>query len=254
MLDRRYDHGTGSMSFQGDADFRLAPHHDAAAYAEAYARTGRIHIPNLFSEADARRLFDALAFRTPWRLMLIHDGPVELTQEQWAAMPEEQRKKIDAEVMAAGKVRFEGRFLSYRFCPDGELYTGNIPELVALGRFLNGPDFLDFVRTITASPQIDFADAQATLYRPGDFLHTHDDIYEQKKRVAAYVLNITPNWKAEWGGLLAFLDKAGHVAEAWTPTWNALNLLRVPQPHFVSSVADFGNDGRYSVTGWLRRR
>jgi len=236
------------------ADFTLAPHHDAARYAEIYARKGRVHIPDLFSEADALRLFDALAFRTSWRLMLIHDGPTELTKEQWAAMPEEQRRRIDAEVIAAGKQRFEGRFLSYRFSDHGEIYAGDPPELAALSRFLNGRAFIDFVRAVTGAAEIQFADAQATLYRPGDFLHVHDDIFEQKKRHAAYVLNITPNWKPEFGGLLAFLDENGHIDEAFTPTWNALNLLRVPQRHFVSSVAAFGNEGRYSVTGWLRRR
>jgi Rps23 Pro-64 3,4-dihydroxylase Tpa1-like proline 4-hydroxylase len=236
------------------ADFALAPHHEAAHYAALYARKGRVHIPNLFAEADARRLFDALAFRTPWRLMLIHDGAIEMTQQQWGAMPEEQRKRIDAEVIAAGKVRFEGRFLSYRFSDEGEIYAGDPPELAALSRFLNGEAFIRFVRQVTGADEIAFADAQATLYRPGDFLHPHDDIFDIKKRHAAYVLNMTPNWKPEFGGLLAFVDSNGHIDEAFAPTWNALNLLRVPQRHFVSSVAAFGNEGRYSITGWLRRR
>ena len=242
------------MNSPAGADFTLAPHHDAQRYAAQFLRTGRVHIPSLFSETDARRLFDALAFRTPWRLMLIHDGPMEFTKEQWSAMPEEQRKRLDADVMSAGKLRFEGRFLSLRFCPDGQIDAGGVPELEALGRFLNGETFLSFVRTVTGSPQIDFADAQATLYRPGDFLHTHNDLFEQKKRVAAYVLNITPFWKPEWGGLLAFLDEAGHISEGWSPAWNALNILRVPQRHLVTWVAPFGTEGRYSVTGWLRRR
>jgi SM-20-related protein len=233
---------------------QLGPHHDIDGYAARFARDGHVHIPGVLREEDARLLYEGLAFRTPWRLMLIHDGPTELTQEQWAAMPREQREKIDAEIMAAGRERFEGRFLAFRFSDDGELYDGAPGELAALSRFLNGEEFLAFTRAVTAKAQIELADAQATLYRPGDFLHIHDDIFAEKKRLAAYVLNLTPRWKPEWGGLLGYVDSDDHVKRAYTPSWNALNILSVPQRHFVSMVAPFGSEGRYSVTGWLRRQ
>jgi hypothetical protein len=237
-----------------DIAIRLAPHHDARAYAEVFRKFGRLHIPNLLVDTDARRIFDALTTRTPWRLMLIHDGPKEITQEVWAATPPEQRAKIEAEVMEAAKVRFEGRFCALRFSDDGEIYQGDPPELVALSRFLNTDPFMSFVRTITGAADIALADAQATLYRPGDFLHRHNDVFAGKNRVAAYVYNLTPRWMAEWGGVLTFLDQDGHVAEGYSPVWNALNILKVPQVHYVSCVAPFAPEGRYSVTGWLRRR
>jgi Rps23 Pro-64 3,4-dihydroxylase Tpa1-like proline 4-hydroxylase len=237
-----------------DSEIRIAPQHDPRAYAEIFRKFGRLHIPHFLRESDARRLFEALAQRTPWRLMLIHDGPKEITQETWAATAPEERQRIEAEVLEAAKVRFEGRYCALRFSDDGEIYGGDSPELVALSSFLNSPPFLNFVRTLTGAADIALADAQATLYRPGDFLHRHNDIYAGKNRVAAYVLNLTPRWQAEWGGLLAFLDNDGHVAEAYTPVWNALNILRVPQVHYVSHVAPFATEGRYSVTGWLRRR
>jgi len=46
----------------------------------------------------------------------------------------------------------------------------------------------------------------------------------------------------------------GHVDEAYVPAWNALNLLKVPQDHFVSQVASFVDVGRFAVTGWVRHR
>ncbi len=33
-----------------------------------------------------------------------------------------------------------------------------------------------------------------------------------------------------------------------------MNFLKVPQPHFVSSVAGFVTATRLSVSGWVRRR
>ena len=66
--------------------------------------------------------------------------------------------------------------------------------------------------------------------------------------------NLTPVWCAEWGGLLNFLGRDGNVAEAFTPAWNALNFLKVPQEHFVGAVAGFVAEQRLSFSGWVRRR
>ena len=69
--------------------------------------------------------------------------------------------------------------------------------------FLNSEPFLAFARAVTGVSEIAFADAQATLYRSGDFLSVHDDNVAGKKRYAAYVFNFTPNLALRNGG--AFL-------------------------------------------------
>ena len=125
----------------------------------------------------------------------------------------------------------------------------------ALGRLfstLNSEAFLALMRELTGDPRIAYLDAQATRYRPGHFLTSHDDDVAGKNRLFAYVINLTPNWCVDWGGLLMFVDEDGHVAEAYTPRWNALNIMRVPQSHAVSVVAPFAAGARYSVTGWMR--
>ena len=54
------------------------------------------------------------------------------------------------------------------------------------------------------------------------------------------------------GGLLLFDGEDGHIERGFTPSFNALNLFTVPQPHSVSRVAPFAANRRYSITGWLR--
>jgi Rps23 Pro-64 3,4-dihydroxylase Tpa1-like proline 4-hydroxylase len=71
-------------------------------------------------------------------------------------------------------------------------------------------------------------------------------------RRAAYVLNLTPEWRPDWGGLLQFYDAMGNVSRAFTPGFNVLNIFRVPQPHSVSWVTPLAAAPRYAVTGWLR--
>ena len=110
----------------------------------------------------------------------------------------------------------------------------------------------DFLRTITGSAEIEYADAQATAYAPGDFLTVHDDAVEGKFRRAAYVFGLTPVWRLEWGGLLLFHGSDGHVDCGWVPTFNTLNLFKVPQLHSVSEVTQAAAYRRYAITGWLR--
>lgn len=239
-------------------DIALAPHHDLAAYAARYAATGRVHVPRLLREEDARRLHDALAQRTPWELVIIHNGPRQMTLGQWDAIPAPQKAAMEASFAEGARVpgRFQARFLTAHLSMDGEAFTGPVPELASLSRFLNGEAFLNFSRAITGDAAIRLVDAHASCYRAGDFLHRHHDHIDDSRteRVAAYVLNLTPVWSAEWGGLLNFLGSDGHVSEAFTPAWNAINFLKVPQGHFVSAVAGYVTAPRLAVTGWVRRR
>ncbi|MNN76656.1 hypothetical protein D3C81_1930560 [compost metagenome] len=93
-----------------------------------------------------------------------------------------------------------------------------------------------------------------TRYLPGHFLNRHSDANPKTERLYAYVLNLSPGWRAEWGGLLQFLDEGGDITETFVPSFGALNVFAVPQMHAVSTVAPFAGGPRYSVTGWWRAK
>ncbi|HEV2083028.1 MAG TPA: 2OG-Fe(II) oxygenase family protein [Brevundimonas sp.] len=126
------------------------------------------------------------------------------------------------------------------------------PPLDGLHALFNAPEWLDWARSLTGDDRIAYVDAQATRYLPGHFLNGHDDRHEDAGRLYAYVLNLTPRWRVEWGGLLAFLDDWVRVSETFVPAFGTLNVFRVPQPHLVTQVADFAPDPRLAVTGWWR--
>ena len=88
-------------------------------------------------------------------------------------------------------------------------------------------------------------------------LTAHSDDIEGKNRLFAYVLNFTPTWKPDWGGLLAFIDGDGHISEAYTPAFNALNIFKVPQMHTVTQVAGYAGAERavdHRLVCWRRSR
>src|ERR1700688_4214778 len=45
-------------------------------------------------------------------------------------------------------------------------------------------------------------------------------------KLMRYVLNITPNWRSDWGEAPYFFDRVDHIKEGYLPTFNALNLFR----------------------------
>lgn len=218
----------------------------------ALARSGRIHIPDFLDEPAAGAIHAAMQ-AVDWRLAVNGEaGSYDLSAANIAALDPGQQQRLVAAIHGQARSGFQFMFDSFRVSDlyeSGALAEGALADLFSA---LNSEPYLALMRELTGDPRIAYLDAQATRYRPGHFLTTHDDDVAGKNRLFAYVINLTPNWRVDWGGLLMFVDQDGHVAEAYTPRWNALNIMRVPQPHAVSVVAPFAAGARYSITGWMR--
>lgn len=233
---------------------RFAAGIDAARLAPMFAAGGRLHIPRIFQGADAARIGQALVEEVPWhRSVNVRGKAYDLAFDQIEAMPAERRAEFEAAVLEGGRTGFQYQFDAWRLSDMMEAnLRGTVPVLEALYDFLNGEAFLGFVRALTGEPACAYVDAQATRYMPGHFLTAHDDDVAGKHRLFAYVLNFTPAWRTDWGGLLLFHDADGNTAEGYSPAFNALNIFRVPQLHSVSTVAAYAGAPRLSVTGWIR--
>ncbi|HEX8570294.1 MAG TPA: 2OG-Fe(II) oxygenase family protein [Caulobacteraceae bacterium] len=221
--------------------------------AAAFARHGRMHVPGFLPPPEALRVGEALAREARWR-RAVNQGEKtwDLPLDQLAALSPEDQAKLDAAAHTGAAQGFQFLFDTYRLSDEVDAGRGARDALEEAYRFLNGEVFLSFVRALTGDTRPAFCDAQATRYLPGHFLTAHDDDVQGKGRLYAYVLNFTPEWMPDWGGLLLFLDQDGHVAEGYTPSFNALNIFRVPQRHTVSIVAPFARRPRLSITGWVR--
>ncbi|MES2343984.1 MAG: 2OG-Fe(II) oxygenase family protein, partial [Pseudomonadota bacterium] len=222
-----------------------------------FARFGRLHLPGVFRPKDALAIHAALAAAPYHRSLTAAGKSYDIALETLAAMPPERRAELEAAILEGGRTGFQYQFDAWRLSDlmeAGQRTGGALAPLEGLYDLINSEPFLAFIRTLTGDPRCAYADAQATRYRPGDFLTAHDDDVAGKKRLYALVLNFTPVWRPDWGGLLAFHDADGHVSEAYTPTFNALNIFRVPQQHAVTQVASFAGAERLSVTGWIRER
>lgn len=227
--------------------FQIETGFDVAALARQFAANGRLQIVNFLTRDSADAFYDQLVRSDGWRLTVnrgevIHDFDLG----EIARWPTERVKLLDTAVESGGRFGFQFRYDVIR--------TGDSapPLLSKFAEFLSSPDMLEFMRTLTAAPDIAFADAHASRYRSGHFLTTHDDAVDSMGRRSAYVLNLSPGWRPDWGGLLQFYDRMGNVSRAYTPGYNVLNIFRVPQAHSVSWVTPLAPNPRYAVTGWLR--
>ena len=240
----------------------LSPAIDIGAAAAIFARTGRVSIANVLTEAAARDLRDLLERSTPWSLVWRAGGapPEVIRAESLASLPADRARAIQ-QALGASMAGADYAFCYSTYPLVQALLEGWAPggRHEQLLTELNQPALLDLIRQVTAIPELVKADGQATLYRPGHFLARHDDSEPAKGRRVAYVLSLSGDrdgapWRPEWGGMLQFLRDNGEPDATLLPRFNSLNLFAVPQPHHVTSVAGFAPSTRFAVTGWFRDR
>ncbi len=230
-----------------DVDDALAvnPGVEPTEFASAFAKRGRVHIPAILTEGCARRLHHALANETPWRL-IVNDGP---ETSEFESVSAEDYRAMAVAAWARARSKFQYFHNAYRLYEHGKIYPSSEHYLAKFVALWTAPSFLSFVREVTGLKSLSWVSATATLYRPLDFLTIHDDGLAGGKQVA-YALNLTPKWRPDWGGALQFFDRDDHVEEAFLPSFNALNLFRVPTRHSVAQVSAFGGM-RYAISGWF---
>ena len=234
--------------------FRLHPRLELAAPTDAFAAERRVRIHPFLDDAVAIELHALLRRREDWRQVINSGDKVfELDRATRAAMETSEAAALDAAVHAGAREGFQYRYETVRL-PDGDPAMADRADCDMLDGFtawLSGGQVRETLRRITGFGDIAFADGQATAYSPGDFLTGHLDDVPGKGRRAAYVLGLTPVWRADGGGLLLVHGGVGGVAGNM-PGFNTLDLFAVPQLHSVSLVTPAAAYRRYAITGWLR--
>jgi Rps23 Pro-64 3,4-dihydroxylase Tpa1-like proline 4-hydroxylase len=226
---------------------------DEAELVEAFDRDGIVRIGNFLPPEAAQALHSHLRGRGEW-LQIFNSGDklFELNRHAVAALDDAKKADLDTAIYAGARTGFQYRFETIRVPDDEQERAAEGGPLAELAQWLSTGETRAFLRRVTGSADIRFADAQATAYSPGDFLTGHDDAFEGKNRRAAYVLSLTPTWRLEWGGLLVMHGEGDEPSRAYPPEMNVLTLFRVGQMHSVSEVTRAAAYRRYSVTGWLR--
>jgi Rps23 Pro-64 3,4-dihydroxylase Tpa1-like proline 4-hydroxylase len=229
---------------------------DPAPWRARLRAEGRMQVEDYLQPEAAQRLRDCLLHEVPWTLALRDaQGPRTLDHAACAAMGEAAMARLLADVAGSAGASGEDAF---RFAYDSYMMVTAYQEQRDPGLLLhrvlelfNSPEYIGFLRHLTGDARVRRVNAQATRYRPGHFLRYHTDADSSEGRLYAYVLNLSRDWQADWGGLLQFIDDDGRLVDTFLPRWNTLSLFAVPAGHAVSLVAPWARGDRLAITGWL---
>jgi Rps23 Pro-64 3,4-dihydroxylase Tpa1-like proline 4-hydroxylase len=224
---------------------------------ETFRNDRRLRITEFLDPASAEALYHYLDKRAEWSSFLTDKGrmfelPPEIRRNCSAGG---EQRLID---LAHASARDGGVAYIYDatrcFAGDAVAYVKDESILARFADFVNSPMFLDFVRRVSGVEELDMADAQAMRFRAGNFMTFHggtSSLEYTKTQRAFYSYQLTPEWKAEWGGLLEFRGTAARSVEAYVPCFNCLDMFAFPQGHWVSAVSPFAGGSTYSVRGGI---
>ncbi len=231
----------------------INPAIDIAAVRRGLDQLGRVQVPGFLQAGVAEKLVRCLETEVPWSLAFHQQGiSRRLPAEEYARMDAEQRAELLGNLAVEARGQYGFAYESYMMIKAYIDQTEPGLMLHQLSEFLNSEPYLKFARQLTGCDRIRRVSAQATCYRPGHFLRLHTDKVDEEGRIAAYVINLTPRWNADFGGMLNFLGANGAVSEIFFPWYNSLSLFRVPAWHFVSPVALWADQPRLAITGWFQ--
>ncbi len=217
------------------------------------ARMGRVLVRNYLQDDAALTLERCLMDEVPWNLGIReHEEVTTLSAEELAAMDEETHAALLRRVQREARGKYAFAYENYMMIQAYK--RGYDPNLLLhpLLEFLNSPEHLAFLHVLTGDTRIRRVNAQATRYRPGHFLKQHNDSHRSDGYLYAYVMNLTRDWEADWGGVLHFIDAQGAIEQTFMPYFNSLSLFRVPTDHMVSLVAPWAERPRMAITGWYQ--
>ena len=235
-------------------EYKLDPDLNVDALAAEFAAQDRIQIQKILPKEVAVRLHSILAHETPWDYMCFDGEKGQCTPfSKINDMSPQDRQALTRTHLEAAKTGFSFSYNGFNF--RSEFREGNHPEqaLRPFDSFLNSDPFLTFARKLINDPEVTGVEGNASWYGPGHYLNLHDDRMERQDRRAAFVFNLSPNWRVDWGGeLKMFSNRRGSkLVDAFFPAFNVLNVFKVPQYHAVNPVAAFAGAPRLSISGWF---
>jgi SM-20-related protein len=231
----------------------LNPTMDVARAQAIFRGRGRLQIHDVLQRRAADLLVECLQDEVPWTLAMRRDGKsMAMPLAEYQALDEPARRDLLTALALEARGQYGFAYETYPMITA--VIEGRDPGLILhrVTEFLNTPEFIGFARTLTGFDAIRRVSAQATRYRAGHFLRRHDDAETDEGRLVAYVLNLTPGWNPDFGGMLHFIGEDQTVEETFYPWYNSLSVFRVPQQHFVSFVPPYVTASRYAITGWFR--
>ena len=238
-----------------DPPVALNPDLDLSGVRERFDKTGRLVIKDILHPATAGKLYACLSEETPWMFAYNEGNDAKyLSKQQLDAMSPQQKGAMTQQILANASEKFQYAYSD--FPVSGTANIPNQPKFYThkILKFMNDTVFRELITKVTGIEGDIEIDSHATCFHPGHFLTAHTDKQtDDDPRLVAYVINMTPVWRGDWGGSTVFYDDDQNVVETIVPIFNSLSMFKIPQSHSVSFVPPYCTKMRFGMTGWLFR-
>jgi Rps23 Pro-64 3,4-dihydroxylase Tpa1-like proline 4-hydroxylase len=220
----------------------------AAAVAEVFSESNKCRLANFLELDEAKALSQELQAIREFDLVFFAGGENKAVPEvELRKHSDETRQQLQSEIF--GNAAKGIGFLYGRRVITKDDQNQKLRQVI---EWLNSPETISWVKSVTGMNDITHADANVTRFARSEFLTRHNDVLPNETRRVAFVINLSPNWHADWGGLLQFFEADGTSTHSWTPTFNSLSLFDVKHIHSVTCIAPYAPALRLAISGWFR--
>jgi len=238
---------TGGDTFVPGVNQKL----NVKAYPYIFQTQGIISIPNFLDKQFAEEYLHFLTQEMKeewWHFSAFFEGKktiLENTLENQVEIKNAQKMALET---------FLKNEFSYNFY---RTYNNHFPACDCLEcrfrKICQSPAFIKLISQITGIDLNKNNELFISRYGSNSFLTVHND---QGNGKIAFVINLTKNWKPQYGGNFHLLSNDREtILKVISPTFNSLTVFKVPDPggvpHFVSHVVPDLKKYRYAIGGWF---
>lgn len=227
--------------------FELSPEFKLGKAAKTFARAGLAVTASVLEPDAAEALSAACARAGGFQLRTLIDGePAGFAID---ALDEAQRGAIEAAALADAAHGFQYLFEDASLDDDAPALAD--PAIRAALDFVRSPGFIDLGRKITWREEIVGVEAALTRFRPGHFMRSTIGRPWSDRKIAAWSIELTRDWRADFGGVLSFRTPDDTLRHGVVPPFNSLTVYSLPRPLAFSLVTPFAPRPRLALAGWF---
>lgn len=226
--------------------YKLQANLDLDYWARAFQQDMRCRVVDVMPIHSAQSMVESIQAHAEFRQAhILNNQYREISKAEFSRLSHEDRTQLVRNVYQQAQLG-----VGFWYGRKGLDRKSERP-LAEIYRWLSSHEVLTAVQAITGNPGLKSLSAQISSFAPGDFLTRHRDEVTAERRRIAFVLNLTPEWHPDWGGLLQFFHDNGDTRDAWSPLFNSLCLFDVKHVHSVTTIAPFTPKPRLAISGWF---
>jgi SM-20-related protein len=207
-------------------------------------------VDDIWSATFAEKVIQNIVRNIAFVNHFIVDGEqMQLTDEQLKNLDREKQQALFQRIHLQAS-QGQGHLYAKRECDNNspQIDVGALKDTIT---WLGAEPTLDMISDITGKKPLTDSSCTITRFSQGQFLTTNTFTKLEEKSKIGFILDLTPDWKADWGGLLQLHAEDGEPAIAFTPKFNNLILFDASRPFSISYLAPYIKYYKYSLMGWF---